>query len=233
VQRILIVDDEPQLRRALELNLRAHHFEPTVAATGEEAIRLVSVKQPDLVMLDLGLPGMDGIDVLTALRAWTTVPVIVLTARHEEQSKLAAFDAGADDYLTKPFSIGELLARVRAVLRRSAPITEEPVVATDHFRVDLVHHAVTKLPGDEVVRLTPIEWAIVEHLVRHPDRLVTQRQLIDTVWSPTYDPDPTLVRVHLQHIRRKLEPDPTRPRYFVTEAGLGVRFVPGAAHEPA
>lgn len=225
--RILIVDDEPQLRRALELNLRAHGFDTTAAGSGEDALRAMAVQLPDLVMLDLGLPGIDGIDVLNAVRGWSKVPVIVLTARHEEPSMLAAFDAGADDYLTKPFSIGELLARVRAVLRRSAPQVDEPVISTDHFEVDFTRRVVSLLPGRAPVRLTPIEWSIVEQLVRNPDRLLTHRQLIDAVWSPTYDPDPTLVRVHLQHIRRKLEPTPEAPRYFLTEPGLGFRFVPG------
>jgi two-component system KDP operon response regulator KdpE len=221
---VLIVDDEPQIRRALTTNLRARGFEVAEAATGEDALRVAAERKPDLVVLDLGLPGIDGIDVVHGLRGWTEVPIVVLSAREEEAAKVTALDAGADDYVTKPFGMDELLARVRAALRRAAPADEEPTVSTDHFVVDLAAKQVTR--GREAVHLTPTEWAVVEVLVRHPGRLVTQRQLLQEVWGPQYGTETNYLRLYLAQIRRKLEPVPSRPRYFITEAGVGYRFVP-------
>ena len=226
--RVLVVDDEPQIRRALLLNLRARGYDVLEAASGEAAVQAAASEHPDLVLLDLGLPGMSGLDVITALRGWTQVPIIVLTVRDDERAKVLAFDAGADDYVTKPFGMDELLARLRAALRRSSPVVQEATVVTTHWTLDRSAHTIIG-KDHEPIRLTPTEWAIAEHLTRHPRRLVTQRQLVDAVWGPTYEPDANLLRVHLAHIRRKLEPDASRPRYFITEPGVGYRFEPDAS----
>ena len=226
--RVLVVDDEPQIRRALQLNLRARGYDVLEAATGEAAVQMAASERPDLVLLDLGLPGMSGLDVITALRGWTQMPIIVLTVRDDERAKVQAFDAGADDYVTKPFGMDELLARLRAALRRSTPVAEEATVETFAWTLDRSAHTVVGRDRAPI-RLTPTEWAIAEHLTRHARRLVTQRQLVDAVWGPTYEPDANLLRVHLAHIRRKLEPDASRPRYFITEPGVGYRFEPDAA----
>jgi two-component system KDP operon response regulator KdpE len=225
VNRVLAVDDEPQMRRALAANLTARGYEVELAPDGESAIRLAGERPPDLVILDLGLPGLSGIDVIEALRGWSKVPIIVLSARDADPDKITALDAGADDYVTKPFSIGELMARVRAALRRAVPVDgEQPLVRTPDFTIDLA--ARTATAGSAPVHLTPIEWRIVENLVRHPGRLVPQRQLLQAVWGPAYSDETHYLRVHMTHVRRKLEPDPTRPRYFVTEAGMGYRYQP-------
>jgi two-component system KDP operon response regulator KdpE len=224
VTRILIVDDETQIRRALDINLRAHGYEVTLVATGEEALKEAAASVPDLVLLDLGLPGLEGVDVIRGLRGWTSIPIIVLSARHADASKVAALDAGADDYVTKPFSINELLARLRASLRRHQPTPEEPLVKTPDFAIDMVNKRVTR--SDKSVHLTPTEWQIVERLVRNPGRLVTQRQLLQDVWGPQYESETNYLRVHLAAIRRKLEPDPAQPLYFITETGIGYRFEP-------
>jgi two-component system KDP operon response regulator KdpE len=223
--KVLVVDDEPQIRRALSLNLGARGYEVFEAATGEMALAASATEHPDIVLLDLGLPGIDGASVLAALRGYTKVPVIVLTVRDDERSKVQLLDAGADDYITKPFGMGELVARMGAVLRR---VTDAPDVSaeivTDDFRLDLAgHRAFVGLDHAEV-RLTPLEWAIVIHLVRNPNRLITYRQLVTAVWGPTFDPDTNLLRVHMTRIRHKLEPRPSEPRYFVTDAGSGYRF---------
>ena len=228
--RVLVVDDEVSIRKALSLNLATRGYEVVLADSGEAAMQAVAAEHPDIVLLDLGLPGIDGIGTLEALRGWTQVPVIVLTVRDDEGSKIAALDAGADDYITKPFSMGELLARLRAALRRApdAP-PESPEVVADHFRLDLpARRAFVGAAGEEV-RLTPTEWSIVAYLGKNPGRLITHRQLVTAVWGPTYDPDPNLLRVHMAHIRRKLEADPSRPRHFVTDSGVGYRFEPHPA----
>jgi two-component system, OmpR family, KDP operon response regulator KdpE len=228
VTKVLVVDDERQIRRALHLNLTTRGYDVIEAATGEAALTMAASEHPDVVLLDLGLPGIDGLDVIAGLRGWSRVPIVVLTVRDDERSKVAALDAGADDYVTKPFGMAELLARVRAVVRRASDAdgAETPLVRTATFDLDLADRRARRLDQPSDVRLTPTEWSIVEHLVRHPGRLVTHRQLIDAVWGPTYDPDPNLLRVHLGHIRRKLETDPARPRHFVTDSGLGFRFEP-------
>ena len=222
--RILVVDDEPQIRRALDVNLRARGYRVDLADSGEVALVSAAERHPDVVLLDLGLPGIDGLDVVRGLRGWTSVPIIVLSVRGAESDKVAALDAGADDYVTKPFGINELLARLRATLRRHQPAPEEAVISTDVFAVDLVARRVTR--DGEHVHLTPIEWSIVEHLVRNPGRLVTQRQLLRHVWGPQYETETNYLRVHLAAIRKKLEPVPGQPRYFVTEPGTGYRFEP-------
>ena len=225
MSRILVVDDEPQLLRALGTNLKARGYQVDLAPTGEAALTLAARKHPDLVILDLGLPGIDGVEVIRGLRGWTRVPIIVLSVRETERAKVEALDAGADDFVTKPFGMDELLARLRAALRRATPGEEEAVVETEDFSVDLVGKA-----GDhetaERFALRPTEWHIVEVLVRNPGKLVTQRQLLQEVWGPQYEKETNYLRVFLAQIRKKLEPDPARPRYFVTEARMGYRFVP-------
>jgi two-component system KDP operon response regulator KdpE len=223
--RLLVVDDEPALARALAINLRAHGYDVDVAASGRAALTAASTRLPDLVVLDLGLPDMDGVDVVEGLRGWSTMPVLVLSARHEQRQKVAALDAGADDYITKPFGMDELLARVRAALRRTNPAQEGPArVTTDAFVVDLAAHTVTV--GDGEVRLTPTEWHLLEVLVRNPGRLVPQRQLLQEVWGPQYGSESNYLRVYVSQLRRKLEPDPTHPRHILTQPGVGYRFEP-------
>jgi two-component system KDP operon response regulator KdpE len=229
--RVLVVDDEPQIRRALSLNLGARGYQVFEATSGEQALTVVASEHPDIVLLDLGLPGMDGIMVIEAIRGWSRVPVIVLTVRDDERSKVRALDAGADDYVTKPFGMAELLARLRAVVRRAPDGAPEVTqVATGAFRLDLIGHrafvgdASADTDTEVEVRLTPTEWGIVEHLVRFPGRLITYRQMVTAVWGPTYDPDPNLLRVHMAHIRHKLERDPSRPVHFITDSGMGYRF---------
>jgi two-component system KDP operon response regulator KdpE len=219
---ILAVDDEPQLLRALITNLKARGYEVDAATTGEIALEMAARHHPDVVVLDLGLPAMSGLDVIHGLRGWTEVPIIVLSARDAEREKIAALDAGADDYVTKPFGMGELLARVRAALRRNTPATEQATVVTDAFTIDLAAKRVTNEQGE--VRLTPTEWHLVEVLVRNAGRLVTQGSLLREVWGPEYGTETNYLRVYMAHIRRKLEPDPAEPRYFITEPGMGYRF---------
>jgi two-component system, OmpR family, KDP operon response regulator KdpE len=220
--RVLVVDDEPPILRTLATNLRARGYTVDMAADGEEALALAARHRPDAVILDLGLPGISGIEVIEGLRGWTATPILILSARGAEHDKVAALDAGADDYVTKPFGMDELLARLRAALRRNAPAAELAVVETSDFTVDLATKRVRR--GDGEVRLTPIEWGMVEVLVRNAGRLVSQRQLLQDVWGPQYGEETNYLRVHMAHIRRKLEPEPSRPRYFLTEPGMGYRF---------
>jgi two-component system KDP operon response regulator KdpE len=222
VSRILVIDDEPQIRRTLEINLAARGYAVDLAATGEIALDLAARRHPDLVVLDLGLPGMDGLEVVRSLRSWSKVPILVLSARETERAKVAALEAGADDYVTKPFGMAELIARVRAALRRGAPPEEELVITTDAFTVDLTAKRITA--GNHEVKLTPTQWRVVEVLVGNRGRLVSQRQLLQEVWGPAYSDETHYLRVFLAQIRRKLEPDPSRPRYFITEPGMGYRF---------
>ncbi len=230
-QRVLVVDDEPQIVRALSVNLKALGYEVDAAASGEEALSHASQRRPDAVILDLGLPGIDGIQVIEGLRGWTTVPIIVLTVREQEADKIAALDAGADDYVTKPFGMGELLARLRASLRRAAPpSTEQPVVTTPHFVIDLSAKTVER-DGAEI-RLTPTEWGVVELLVRNEGKLVSQVQLLKEVWGPAYEVETNYLRVFMAQIRHKLEPDPSQPIYFITEPGMGYRFLRSRTETP-
>jgi two-component system KDP operon response regulator KdpE len=222
--RVLVVDDEPQIRRALTINLSARGYDVDVAATGEEALRLAAATTPDAVVLDLGLPGIDGTEVVRTLRGWSNVPIIILSVRDAEQDKVAALDAGADDYVTKPFGVDELLARLRASLRRHPVPAESALVQTDAFTIDLMASRAWR-DGAEV-HLTPIEWQLASLLVRNPGRLVSQNSMLQQVWGPDHPKDTTLLRVHLAALRRKLEPNPSQPRYFVTEPGMGYRFEP-------
>jgi two-component system KDP operon response regulator KdpE len=223
---ILIVDDEPQLRHALALNLGIRGYDIHQATDGEAGIQAAATTRPDLILLDLGLPHLDGMNVLESVRRWSDVPVVVLTARDDEQMKIRALDAGADDYVTKPFGMNELLARLRAVLRRATTFNEtEPRLHGEWFDLDLADRQATAGEPRRAVHLTRIEWAIIEQLARNPGRLITYQQLIDNVWGTGSDVQPRLIRVHLNGIRRKLERDPARPRHFLTDSGVGLRYV--------
>ena len=222
--RVLIVEDEPQLRRALGINLRARRYDVETVADGAGALRAAAASPPDLVILDLGLPDMDGEEVVRGLRGWTRVPIIILSARDTQHDKVEALDAGADDYLTKPFGMDELLARMRAALRRAQPGEDAPVITTATFTIDLAVKRVTR--GDNEVRLTPTEWHLLEVLTRHPGSLVTGKQLLQEVWGPTYGAETNYLRVYMAQLRRKLESEPSQPRHLITEPGLGYRFEP-------
>lgn len=222
---MLVVDDEAQMQRALTTNLRARGYEVDSATTGEQALELAARHHPDAVILDLGLPGIDGIEVVKGLRGWSQVPVLVLSAREAEAAKVAALDAGADDYVTKPFGMDELLARLRAALRRSTPAEEAATITTADFSVHLADRRVQRDSQD--VHLTPTEWHVLEVLVRHPGKLITQRQLLKEVWGPAYETETNYLRLYIAQLRRKLEPEPGQPRYLLTEPGMGYRFEPG------
>ena len=226
MSRVLVVDDDRPLARALAINLRAHGYEVQLAHDGQTALTEVARTHPAVVVLDLGLPDLDGIEVLAGIRGWSAVPVIVLSARSTSGEKVEALDAGAVDYVTKPFGMDELLARVRAAVRRGAPPTTDAVeqVVTADFIVDLGAHRV--LRGGEPVRLTPTEWSLLELLVRHSGKLVPQKQMLTEVWGPAYETETHYLRVYLAQLRRKLEPDPAHPRYLITEPGVGYRFEP-------
>jgi two-component system KDP operon response regulator KdpE len=220
--RILAVDDDATLLRTLAINLRARGYDVLTAADGEDALVTLRRDEPDVVILDLGLPGISGVDVLRDLRGWSHVPVIVLSARHGSDDKVEALDVGADDYVTKPFGVDELLARVRAAVRRAAPAEVTTVEAGD-LRIDLGARKVWR--DDEEVRLTPTEWGLLAALVSRPGRLVAQRQLLHEVWGPAYSKETNYLRVYMAGLRRKLEPDPSRPRHLITEPGMGYRFM--------
>jgi two-component system KDP operon response regulator KdpE len=221
--RVLVVDDEPGLARALAIHLRARGWDVTTAADGRSALEAASRAHPDVVVLDLGLPDLDGVEVIRGLRGWTRVPVIVLSARQDSDDKVEALDAGADDYVTKPFGMDELLARLRAAVRRAAPAGEDlPVVEAGRLRIDLARKKVSR--DGEDVRLTPTEWNLLETLVRYRGRLVGGRQLLQEVWGPAYGTETNYLRVYMAQLRRKLEDDPSRPRHLITEAGMGYRF---------
>lgn len=228
MNRILVVDDEPQILRALAINLRARHYEVFTAATGTEALSEAAAHNPDLVVLDLGLPDMDGIEVISRLRGWSSVPIVILSGRSDSTDKVDALDAGADDYVTKPFSVDELLARLRAASRRATSGETQPIVTFGNVTIDLAAHRVTVRDGDHTndVRLTPTEWHLLEVLLRHPGRLLTHRQLLSEVWGPGYDTAGGNLRVYMVQLRRKLEPDPARPRHLLTDPGMGYRYQP-------
>jgi two-component system KDP operon response regulator KdpE len=222
VTRVLVVDDEPSILRALRINLTARHYEVSTASDGAGGLAAVARERPDVMILDLGLPDMHGTEVIRGVRGWSSTPIIVLSVWGQEAQKVAALDAGADDYVTKPFGMDELLARLRAAVRRASPAPDEPVVTTGDFTVDLAAKRVIRPGGD--VRLTPTEWQLLEVLVRNRGRLVTQRQLLQEVWGPAYQTESNYLRVYVAQLRRKLEPEPSRPRYLLTESGMGYRF---------
>ncbi|HYN95293.1 MAG TPA: response regulator transcription factor [Pilimelia sp.] len=227
MSRILLVDDDTQLLRALRINLAARHYDVTAAADGATALTLAARTPPDLAIIDLGLPDIDGVAVVEGLRGWTRIPIIVLSARDTQTAKVDALDAGADDYVTKPFGMDELLARIRAALRRATPgDTAVARLTTADFTIDLAAKRFTTGTGHEV-RLTPTEWHLLEILARHPGKLVNRRHLLHEVWGPAYDTETNYLRVHFANLRRKIEPDPARPRYIITEPGLGYRLTLG------
>jgi two-component system KDP operon response regulator KdpE len=223
VTRILVVDDDPAILRTLVIGLRAHGYEPRTATDGRSAVSLGRTDPPDLVILDLGLPDIPGVEVLRQLRSWSQVPVIVLSARDGSEDKVEALDIGADDYVTKPFGMDELLARARAAVRRSGADQGAEILQTPAFRIDLAAKRVWR--GTDEVRLTPTEWGLLQALVTRPGRLVSQRQLLHEVWGPAYATETHYLRVYMGNLRRKLEPEPSRPRYFITEPGMGYRYV--------
>ncbi|MET7467411.1 response regulator [Micromonospora sp. NPDC005686] len=224
--RILVVDDEPQILRALRINLRARGYDVQVADSGSAALKAAAGHPPDLVVLDLGLPDLDGTEVIRGLRGWTGVPIIVLSGRAGSEDKVAALDAGADDYVTKPFGVDELLARIRAVTRRLAPAAPGvPALRIGRNTVDLADRTVTRDDGVEV-KLTPTQWAMLEKLLRNPGKLVSQRQLLHDVWGPEYHHETNYLRQYMAQLRRKLEDDPARPRHLITEPGMGYRYRP-------
>lgn len=222
MSRALVVEDDARIRRTLEVNLRARGYDVDLAGTGEDALQLAARHHPDVVILDLGLPAMDGLDVVRGLRGWTSVPIVVLSGRGSEAAKVEALDLGADDYVTKPFGMDELLARLRAAMRRSVLPEGKTVVTTPDFTIDFSSKQARR--GEELVRLTPTQWHIIEVLVRHTGRLVTYEQLLQEVWGPTYGKETNYLRVFMTQIRHKLEPESSQPRYFITEPGLGFRF---------
>jgi two-component system KDP operon response regulator KdpE len=228
VTRVLVVDDEPQILRALSINLRARGYEVTLAANGTQALAAATGHPPDLVILDLGLPDLPGVEVIGGLRGWTSVPILVLSGRSDSADKVEALDAGADDYVTKPFGMDELLARLRAMARRVLPADEQPVVQVGDVTVDLAARRVFRDEDGHStdVRLTPTEWHLLEVLVRNPGKLLSQRQLLAEVWGPGYETAQGNLRLYMAQLRRKLEPDPTRPRHLVNEPGMGYRFEP-------
>jgi two-component system, OmpR family, KDP operon response regulator KdpE len=279
--RVLVVDDEPQILRALRINLRVRNYEVFTAASGTEALEVAGRHPPDLVLLDLGLPDLEGIEVIEGLRGWTNAPIVVLSGRADSSDKVDALDAGADDYVTKPFSMDELLARMRAAVRRSGPVEEQPRIRLGDLVVDLAAKRVERHPAaapaevitgarapvitggpapvttggpvpatapdeagaDEAgpgearsetdIRLTPTEWHLLEVLLRHPGKLLSQQQLLTEVWGPGYASATGNLRLYMAQLRRKLEPDPARPRWLITEPGMGYRYQPGLEDDPA
>jgi two-component system KDP operon response regulator KdpE len=221
--KVVVIDDEAAICRALRINLTARAYDVTTASDGASGLATVARERPDVIIVDLGLPDMDGADVIRGIRGWSTAPIIVLSARENEVTKVAALDAGADDYVTKPFGMDELLARLRAAVRRAAPAEDAPIVTTDDFTIDLAAKRVRTSTGGEI-KLTPTQWQLLEVLVRNRGRLVTQKQLLHDVWGPAYSTEVNYLRVYVAALRRKLEPDPANPRYLITETGMGYRF---------
>jgi two-component system KDP operon response regulator KdpE len=217
-----VVDDEPSLVRALAINLRVRAWDVVTAHDGRSALDVAAHKQPDVIVLDLGLPDIDGVEVIRGLRGWTHVPIIVLSARQDSDDKVEALDAGADDYVTKPFGMDELLARLRAAARRVVPAEDSAIVVAGNLSIDLARKKVSRDGRD--VRLTPTEWHLLEVLVRNRGRLVGRRQLLQEVWGPSYDSETNYLRVYTAQLRRKLEAHPSQPRHLITEPGLGYRF---------
>jgi two-component system KDP operon response regulator KdpE len=248
--RVLVVDDEPQILRALRINLRVRDYEVHVAATGAEALEMAGRYPPDLVILDLGLPDLDGVEVIEGLRGWTKAPIIVLSGRADSVDKVEALDAGADDYVTKPFGVEELLARMRAAVRRTGTPEDLPRIRLGQLVVDLAAKQVIRqspVPAGggtagaepaggtapEAIRLTPTEWHLLEVLLRNPGKLLSRNQLLTEVWGPGYADATGNLRLYMAQLRRKLEPDPARPRWLITEPGMGYRYQPSPESEPA
>ncbi len=232
---VLVIDDEPQIIRALRINLRVRQYEVHTAGTAGEALELAARHRPDLVILDLGLPDLDGVEVIHGLRGWSDAPIIVLSGRADSADKVEALDAGADDYVTKPFGMDELLARMRAVTRRATADDDVPQVRLGDLIVDLAGKRVMRgatsedqqHAGNADIRLTPTEWHLLEVLLRNPGKLLSQQQLLAEVWGPGYADATGNLRLYMAQLRRKLEPDPARPRWLLTEPGMGYRYQPG------
>ena len=224
--RILVVDDERAIRRFLRVTLSAHGHKVFEAETGQEGLAMATANRPDVIILDLGLPDLDGVEVTKRLREWTRIPIIVLSVRDREEAKVAALDAGADDYLTKPFGVGELLARIRVAIRHATRPHDEPVFTTGDLKVDLARRFVTV--GGREISLTPTEYDLLKALVVHAGTVVTRHQLLVRVWGAAYEQDAHLLQVNVSNLRRKLEPDPARPRFIQTEPGVGYRLKDGA-----
>lgn len=220
--RVLVVDDEPAIRRFLRASLGAHGYTVMEASCGEDALKTVALNHPEVVILDLGLPDIDGVEVTRRLREWTQIPIIILSVREQEGDKIAALDAGADDYLTKPFGMGELMARMRVALRRSTQTTEEPIYQIDELEVDLAHRQVSVAGQD--ISLTPTEYDLLRVLAQYAGKVITHHQLLRMVWGDAYQTETHLLRVNMSNLRRKIEPDPARPRYILTEPGVGYRL---------
>jgi two-component system KDP operon response regulator KdpE len=225
--KVLIADDDPQILRALRITLSARGYDVLTASDGREALRLAADKHPDIIVVDLGMPGLTGIEVIQGVRGWSTVPILVVSGRSDSLDKVEALDAGADDYVTKPFAADELLARLRALGRRIPTAMDVAVVTFGDVSVDLAARVVTR--AGATVRLTPTEWRLLEVLVHNADRLVTREVLLTEVWGPQYTTDTGYLRLYLSQLRKKLEPEPSQPRYLLTEAGMGYRFTGGAA----
>jgi two-component system KDP operon response regulator KdpE len=224
---VLVIEDDPALRRSLSLNLRARGYTVDETGNGEDALRLAGRRLPDVVFVDLGLPAMSGLDVIRNLRGWAEIPIIVLSARGAESDKVDALDAGANDYVTKPFGIEELLARLRAAERtRASQRPEAGPTVTAHFTIDHQRRLLLG-PGGEQIHLTPIEWALLAHLSQRAGQLVTHTELLRAVWGPEYTKETNYLRVHITHLRKKIEPHPSHPRYVITEPGVGYRFTSG------
>lgn len=224
--RILIIDDEPQIRKLLKVTLQAHQYAVSEAATGEEGLRQATLASPDIILLDLGLPDRSGMDVLAEIREWSNVPILVLTAKDREEDKITALDGGADDYVTKPFGMGELVARIRVALRHVAKSTHEPILHAGELSIDLAQRIV-KL-RDERIKLTPTEYELLKVLATHAGKVVTQRQLLQQVWGSQHnESDSHYLRIYIGHLRKKLEEDSTRPQWIITEPGIGYRFMSG------
>jgi two-component system KDP operon response regulator KdpE len=235
--RVLVVDDEPQILRALRINLRVRDYEVHVAATGTEALEVAGRYPPDLVILDLGLPDLDGVEVIQGLRGWSKAPIIVLSGRADSVDKVEALDAGADDYITKPFGVEELLARMRAAVRRTRATDDLPRIRLGDVVVDLAAKRVTRAVPEpdgagSDIRLTPTEWHLLEVLLRNPGKLLSRNQLLTEVWGPGYADATGNLRLYMAQLRRKLEPDPARPRWLITEPGMGYRYQPSPDPEP-
>jgi len=222
-QRILIVDDDTQIRRFLRVALTSHGYVVKDAKTGREGLEAVAMFSPDLVVLDIGLPDIDGLDVVRQLREWTKVPIIILSVKEQEGDKIMALDLGADDYVTKPFGMGELLARIRAAMRHTKGVEEQPVLNFDDLTLDLVHRRVTR--DDLEIKLTLTEYEIVKNLAINAGKVITHSYLLRTVWGPSYEKEVQYLRVYIGQIRRKLERDPSRPRHIITEPGVGYRLL--------
>lgn len=221
--RILVIDDEPQMRKLLRVSLQAHDYQLSEAANGLEGIQQAAAFKPDLAIVDLGLPDMDGKEVIRQIRDWSAMPIIILTARDQEQEKISALDAGADDYITKPFGIGELMARMRVCLRRMAASDNEPVLRCGGLAVDLLQRRVTV--DEREIKLTPTEYELIKFMIQHAGRVLTHKQLLKAGWGNSYGEDTHYIRIYIGQLRRKIEQDPAQPRYIVTESGIGYRLL--------